>query len=290
MHTNCKSLLEFNPKVFTVYEFANKIKYGNTYDGGYVIGELNVNYDCYISCGLACNDDFSLGFVEKYNMNKSNTFGFDGTIENIPANLIDKMTFIRKNIDYDESDNTTNLSFLFEKYNNIFIKMDIEGGEWRWLLSMDEEKLTKITQLVIEFHGITNVSYHNNFSMDSFNCTAKDKFECLEKLTKTHYLIHAHGNNADLVNCNGIPNVIELIYINKKMFTIQPKLNSQNLPVENLDFPNEIKCKDVDLNLYPFVNKQNHFLINIHDKEEYTLDEYIDIHQQLNSKQINSII
>ena len=37
--------------------------------------------------------------------------------------------------------------------------MDIEGGEYPWLLSIDSNKLNKIKQIVIEFHGITNNSW-----------------------------------------------------------------------------------------------------------------------------------
>lgn len=49
---------------------------------------------------------------------------------------------------------------------------------------------------------------------DSWGCAMKDKVKCLEKLSKTHYIIHAHGNNNGLA-VNGIPEVIELTYIRK---------------------------------------------------------------------------
>ena len=122
--------------------------------------------------------------------------------------------------------------------------MDIEGGEYQWLLYITEEQLNKIKQIVIEFHGITN---------DSFNCNYNDKIKCLEKLNNTHYLIHAHGNNNSFVN-NGIPHVIELTYINKNYFTSIPKLNTQSLPISGLDFPNMLCANDINLNFYPFVN------------------------------------
>ena len=90
------------------------------------------------------------------------------------------------------------MSFLTNNYNNIFLKMDIEGGEYPWLLQIDENSLNKFIQIVIEFHGITN---------DSWHCNYNDKIKCLEKLSKTHYIVHAHGNNYGPV-INNIPDVI----------------------------------------------------------------------------------
>jgi uncharacterized Rossmann fold enzyme len=39
--------------------------------------------------------------------------------------------------------------------------------------------------------------------------------KCVRKLSKTHYIVHAHGNNNSHVH-NNIPDVIELTYVNKK--------------------------------------------------------------------------
>ena len=277
-----------------VYNF-NKSRCGEVIDGGYVIGDLEINYDCYISAGISNNDNFSLEFINKYKLNKSNCFGFDGTIQELPSNLIDKMTFINKNIGSYNSETTTNLIDLIEKNNKIFLKMDIEGGEWGWLLSMNETNLSKIAQITIELHGLTNTSWHN-MTLNSF-CCYNDKIECLKKLEKVFYLIHAHGNNADLVSYNGMPNVIELTYINKKYCETVLELNSTPFPIKYLDYPNEKLCPDVNLNFPPFVHinlqnmeKTNPFLIDIVDKEDYDINEYKDIQNKLNKKNIFPIL
>ena len=205
-----ETLLTNNLELFNVYNYDNKIRMGDIRDGGYVLGVVDVKYDCFISAGLAENCNFSFEFINKYNMNIDNCFGFDGTVQQAPLNLTNKLTFIKKNIGFNNDDKTTNLKDLFDNYNNIFLKMDIEGGEWEWLLCMDNTYLNKVSQLVIELHGITNESWHNNFTMHDFNCSYADKIDCLKKLNETHYLIHAHGNNSDKVSYNGIPNVIEL--------------------------------------------------------------------------------
>ena len=232
-----------NLELLKVYHFDNKIRLGENGDGGYVFGELGCVYDCYISAGVSNEESFSRDFINKYNMDKNNSFAFDNTIDDYPYNYTNQITFFKKNISNFNNDNNTNLSFLMDNYNNIFLKMDIEGGEYPWLLSITEEQLNKFKQLTIEFHGIND---------NSWGCNYSDKIKCLQKLANTHYLIHVHGNNYAGAT-NNIPNVIELTYVNKNYFTSIPELNTQPLPNSNLDFPNNCRVRDINLNFYPFV-------------------------------------
>ena len=225
-----------------VYNFDNKIRLGVKGDGGYVIGDIDGNYDCYISAGVSDEESFSRDFIDKYNMNKENSFAFDGTIQEYPYQYTNKITFIRRNIGSERTSNEANLSYFIEKYNNMFLKMDIEGGEYSWLLSLNIDNLHKFKQLVIEFHGINDDSFGHNYY---------NKFKCLKKLSKTHYLIHIHGNNCCPTK-NGIPNVVELTYIRKNHFNGVPNLNTTILPISDLDFPN-IDGPDLPLNFEPFV-------------------------------------
>ena len=233
-----------NLELLQVYHFDNKIRYGANCDGGYVFADLDGDYDCYISAGISNEESFSRDFIEKYNMNEYNSFGFDGTINNYPYEYTKKINFIKKNISGFNDDNNSNLSILMNTYKNIFLKMDIEGAEYPWLLNTDEKQLSNFKQIVIEFHGITNDGWGTSYS---------DKIKCLEKLSKTHYIIHIHGNNWG-PTVNNIPDVIELTYVNKSYFNSIPKFNTIPLPIPNLDFPNNTRSCDINLNFYPFVN------------------------------------
>jgi len=240
-----------NLELLKVYHFANKFRLGVNGDGGYVVADLggkeedsNDIYDCYISAGISSEESFSRDFINKYNMNEYNCFGFDGTIGGYPYNYTKKISFFQKNIGGLNDDNHSNLSYLTNKYNNIFLKMDIEGGEYPWLLNISEDGLKKFKQIVIEFHGITN---------DGWNCKYDDKIKCLEILSKTHYIVHAHGNVYGPV-VNSIPDVLELTYVNKNYFNSVPELNKTPLPIANLDFPNCPNFPDYNLNFYPFTN------------------------------------
>ena len=236
--------LLLNKELLKVYHFDKKIRCGVNSDGGYVFGEIEEKYDCYISAGVSNEESFSRDFIDKYHLDKYNSYAFDGTIDDYPHDYTDKITFVKKNINNFNDDNNTNLCFLTENFNNIFLKMDIEGGEYPWLLSLSLEDQNKFNQMVIEFHGIPD---------DRWGYENKDKMKCLEKLLKTHYIIHAHGNNYGDLN-NGFPETIELTLLHKKFFLIKPELNSEKLPVENLDYPNNRDEKDIDLSFYPFVH------------------------------------
>jgi hypothetical protein len=226
-----------------VHHIDSKIRLGEQADGGYVIADLSGTYDAYFSCGVSTEESFSRDFIAKYNMKRWNNFAFDGTIQEYPHQYTTEINFIQKNIGPRETDATTNLQSFADKYTNIFLKMDIEGGEYPWLLSTDTSVLRKFKQITIEFHGIND---------NGWWCPLDYKVLCLEKLATTHYLVHAHGNNHSGQQ-NGIPDVIELTYVNKNYFTTVPELNRSFFPVPGLDYPNWGGGSDYPLTTYPFV-------------------------------------
>ena len=100
-----------------VYQYDTKIRLGVNHDGGYVIGDLSGAYDLYISAGVSNEESFSRDFIAKYNMNETNSYAFDGTIEDYPYNYTKNITFIKKQIGGLNNDTATNLSFLIDKYS-----------------------------------------------------------------------------------------------------------------------------------------------------------------------------
>lgn len=175
-------------------------------------------------------------------MTKENSYGFDGTISQYPYQYTQDISFIRKNIHDHNDDENTNLSFLTDQYKDIFLKIDIEGGEYPWLLHLENSQLENFKQIVIEFHGLTD---------DGWGATQEVKTRCLEKLSKTHYIVHAHGNNYG-ISVNYIPDVLELTYVNKKCFDSIPERNEIPFPTL-LDFPNDPYQQEISLKVYPFV-------------------------------------
>jgi hypothetical protein len=233
-----------NLEYLKIYQFNKKQRLGTEQDGGYVIAMLDGNYDFYISAGVSTEESFSHDFIELYNMNKNNCAAFDGTINKYPTQYTDKIIFYKRNIAPIKSDNTANLSYFTENYNNIFLKMDIESHEYNWILSLNENQLDKFKQIVIEFHGINH---------DSWNINLTDKITCFEKINETHYPIHIHGNNYGGLTDN-VPDTVEVTYVRKNEINYFPELNKDLLPINGLDFPNNPNKYDYDLNFPPFVN------------------------------------
>jgi hypothetical protein len=139
---------------------------------------------------------------------------FDNTINKIKESSL-MLCHIQKNISDMNTNTTTNLKEYFSTYNNIFMKMDIEGSEEILFKVLSEDDLLKIKQLVIEIH----------------DCESKIP----SILSKTHYLIHVHGNNyggVPIIDGTPIPNVFELTYLRKDCFNKKPKLNTDLLPLD----------------------------------------------------------
>jgi len=241
---------------FRVYHLdaEHKFRCGCEQDGGYVVADLaNLlssteasPYDCYISAGVSTEESFSRDFIERYQMTEYNSFAFDGTIHAYPYDYTNKIAFIRKNIGALNDDAHTNLSYLMEKYGRIFLKMDIEGGEFPWLMSLNTDHLRRFRQIILEVHGVFT---------DEYECMYQDKLACYKKLADTHYLVHVHGNNYSYMS-HGVPLVMELTYVNKELFDVPPPLNTTAFPIHGIDFPNNPRAKDMVLDRPPFCHME----------------------------------
>ena len=227
-----------NPSVLTVFKSPfEKKRIGKDYDGGYIIAEIPfVKYTTLIAGGILNDISFEEEFIKKYP--NTQAYAFDGTINNLPKEN-NKITFIKKNIGFENNEDTTNLHDIINVNSRIFIKMDIEGGEIPWITSLNDEQMNKFEQIVMEFHW-------------PFSDKEIDVFD---KINKNHYLIHFHGNNNGGVrNHNGviIPNVFECTYLHKKYFINIPELNKELIP-SNLDMKNTSN-DEIYINYPPFVN------------------------------------
>jgi hypothetical protein len=112
--------------------------------------------------------------------------------------------------------------------SKIFLKMDIEGSEYRVLGEISEYK-DRIVGLAIEFHDV-------NFMFDKF-------LDALILLSKDFDIVHVHGNNYSFFNTESrLPDAIELTFSRRSehMKRNQPF----KVPNESLDFPNNISTQD----------------------------------------------
>ena len=218
----------------------SRIRVGKINDGGYVMYNIpNIKYNLLLSGGISDDTSFEDDFLNKFP--NVECYGFDGTVDKAPSTN-SRFHFIKKNIGSTNTDTLTNLHEYLEKYSNIFVKMDIEGGEFEWLNSLTTSHMNNIAQMVIEFHNLT-----------------KQQLSIFENINKTHTLVNFHGNNCcglqDKSNFDfDIPKVFECLYINNKYLTLPLELNKLTIPLP-LDSANLSNQADITINTAPFVNK-----------------------------------
>ena len=140
-----------NPSVLTVYQCPfPKLRFGREYDGGYIIADVpNITYKLLLAGGIESDISFEEDFLKKYD---AKCYAFDGTIQCLPTEN-NKIEFVKKNIGATNNDSLTNLHELINAHTNIFVKMDIEGGEIPWIKSLSNEQIDKFDQIVMEFHN-----------------------------------------------------------------------------------------------------------------------------------------
>jgi hypothetical protein len=228
-----------------------KKRIGKENDGGYVIAELPGNYDLFISGGIADDNTFETIFLQKY----PNTpcYAFDGSVQELPqpnSNIV----FFKKNLGDKNNNTETNLHEYMEPYNDIFMKIDIEGHEFRLLPSIIENNyMKKIKQLVLEIHSPADIALHPDYYVGLENINNKFMFDLFQKMNRTHTLVHFHANNGcdmNMIDGINIPFVFELTYIHND-FIIEKKKNMESLPT-SIDMKNVLYKPDYILSGFPY--------------------------------------
>ena len=235
------------PSFFSFKSSADLVRIGGDYDGGYLVSQSDIEKS-EVLIGLGICDDWS--FEEDFFFRKEvDVYAYDGSVsqkyflkqviksciridhfKNIAhwlKTLVKyRIFFSKKNVHHIEKfvglscSNKSHCTFLevLNKTNNknIFLKIDIEGSEYRFLDDLIQNK-ERISGLVIELH----------------DCDIH--LEKIEKFIRNFGLkiIHIHANNYAPIRLNdGLPLVLELTF--SKYADIS---DLTNLP-HKLDMPN----------------------------------------------------
>lgn len=216
-----------------------KIRMGRDHDGGYVIVNLDraVTYDHFVSGGIGHDNSFENAILDRYPNIKGDAY--DHTISKLPMPH-PRLTWHRQSI----GSGGDFLHSYLNTYKNIFLKMDIEGGEFPWIANITDTQLNSIAQLVIEWH---NSKDFNQWHWD-----------ILARVAKTHTLVHIHVCNCcPSNNIQGVtvPNVFECVYVRKDIQN-GGKLSSDPIPGP-LDMRSVITLPEITLSWPPFVHTDN---------------------------------
>ena len=215
----------------------SKHRVGRPNDGGYVIVNLPGTYDLFISGGINDDTSFEEHFVSLYP--DVPCYAFDGTINALPVPS-QKINFVKKNLGATNTDTLTDLHEYMRKSNDIFMKMDIEGHEYRIMPTFIQSNyIQKIKQLIIEIHTPGDIQLYPDYFKGLSDIQNEHMFDLLNKINKTHTLVHFHANNGckiQMVEGILLPHVYELTFIRNEFVTEKVR-NTDALPTK-LDMRN----------------------------------------------------
>ncbi len=229
---------------------------GDTNDGGYVVPlEAITAAGALVSFGLAHNWTFERDFkslnpgaiVHCYDHTVSLLTAFQYSFGQLLRFVVQRRTSALRRafrwIDYllffradrkhfkqrvwrDRQFNSVTIEDVFGRLPSecqVFVKMDIEGGEYRVLDDL-LSRSKNIVAMAIEFHDVDIVPQMFN----SF----------VEKIKRDFHLVHIHANNMGGVAPFNFPIAPEITFLNKRFFKSAPLASRLTYPVPGLDRPN----------------------------------------------------
>ena len=243
-------------------------RYGRFLDGGYVLPEKEISdIDYMISMGIS--DDWSLE-EDLYNKLKINIDAYDHTIGRrrfwrevrsevykllvLRSNLRTCMQKIRVFVSYGNFFKgnvrhfqerisgrytyggdvvlTTVFGRVPANVSSIFLKIDIEGSEYR-ILKQLEEYVDRVRVLAIEFHAT-----------EPFRPVF---LECVRRLQLNMDIVHLHGNNDAGCADDGLPDAVEITFVRRSTSEELHQDLRTRLPIEGLDTANDQRYPDIQM-------------------------------------------
>ncbi len=228
-------------------------RYGSNSDGGYLLHDDILRTDICISLGVG--NDFSFDFDLSNECEK--VLMFDHTI-NEPLITKSNIKFERIGISDVKSKDFTTIDEILKQLpdkNDLILKIDIEGSEWKVLSDLSQTSLLRFRQIIAEFHNLHRIADDKLFS---------DMRSALEKLNKSHDLINIHANNwsaFQIIEGIPVPDVIEVLYLRRD------SISSENSVITTLNYlgnmPNNPDLSDFSLSFISILKFRepfsNHF-------------------------------
>lgn len=231
-------LKEFRP----VYTGVELLRFGGANDGGYLIPDDLSSISAILSPGVGGYVRFEKDLYEK---NGIGSHFIDGTVENVPSGLV-PLSFLKKNLNvYNDQSNVTLETWACSVWDwslqkDYILQMDIEGDEYKVLLSTPESILKRFRIMVVEFHDI------EQWCCPKFFETVQALFQ---KLAQFFYIAHIHPVNSVVpINLGGIicPMHLEYTFHRKDRCTLDKVTMRKDFP-HPLDSPNDPRNLNVPL-------------------------------------------
>ncbi|MEY4495579.1 MAG: hypothetical protein RL744_643 [Pseudomonadota bacterium] len=186
----------------------NLIRIGGASDGGYLVpNDLDGIIGCF-SPGVAGTANFELELASR----NIKSFLADYSVDGSPVEH-DLISFEKKFIGLETNDQFININEWYKKNatqaGDYILQMDIEGGEYAVINTIDENILNTFRVLVIEFHNLHYLIQIPGFDLINF---------AFNKLLQNFEIVHIHPNNESKplkVYGFEIPNTMEFTFLRK---------------------------------------------------------------------------
>ncbi len=116
--------------------------------------------------------------------------------------------------------------------DRIFVKIDIEGGEYGLIDTLLEQN-HRITGLAMEWHFADVMRL-------SFN-------DAIQRLQRDYVLVHLHGNNHGTRASDGLPESLEISFLHRSLVDASSMQRRLELPLAGLDATNRAGAEDYPL-------------------------------------------
>jgi len=246
------------PNFFSIKQATDLVRIGGDYDGGYLVSKSDIQKtDTLIGLGISDDWSFEEDFLSE---NKVSIYAYDASVSKnfflkqliksavrvdnlkifvhwLNVLLGYKKFFSQPNVNHiqkfvglnsNSNQHCTFMDVLTQvDSNDIFLKIDIEGSEYRFLhdIVANEERITGV---VIELH---DVDIHLNEIENFINRFSLN-------------LVHVHANNFSPIRADDdLPLVLELTFSKHSKNFTAPKFP------HNLDMPNNKNCSEYEISI-----------------------------------------
>ena len=211
----------------------NLIRIGSKHDGGYLVPDILNQIDFCISPGVDKTVLFEKQLFDKYSVK---SYLLDHTVDpNEP--FLNGFDFTKKKLDVISEKDSINLEdFYNQKINNKssngILQIDIEGDEYKVLISTSDEILKKFKILVIEFHNLDGINNKFNYALTN---------SLIDKILKNFEVCHIHPNNFSrkitFSKNVAIPEIVEVSFLRKDLILLKEKVKILPHPLDSKNLP-----------------------------------------------------
>ena len=200
-------------KLYPVSTDVELLRCGGNSDGSYIVPLLDFGYDGVVSPGVGQTFEFE----KAISSNDCRVVLIDGTVDR-PQNLPPGFVFLQKMLGSSTNPERNQISIkevttqYFPTSQSLVLQMDIEGGEYEVLNSLNEDDLIPFATILVEFHHLHKLNENL-----SWNSEIKGAIQIFER---DFILIHTHPNNAGgffLWKFRKLPKVVETTWVRKSL-------------------------------------------------------------------------